>query len=108
MLSKLVLVISLLIAPAMLSAKKPPADEYEARGDGIVIRIAGTKCTNKKVLDQLDPQHHKNFRKAEIKLVDKKAIGACWIVDASGVFVIGEDGNQGYVPLEQFKPVETI
>ena len=108
MLVKPLLVLAMLVSPTILLAKKAPAEEMEARGDGVIIRIASAKCVNKKVLEQLDPKYHKDFRKAEIKSNDKKAVGACWIVDATGVFVIGEDGNQGYVPLEMFKPVEVI
>lgn len=106
--TKFLFSILLAIMAAVAIAAKPPADEFEARGDGVVIRIAGAQCTNKKILSQLAPQFHKDFRKAEVKLADKKAQSACWIVDINGVFVIGEDGNQGYVPLEMFKPVETI
>lgn len=108
MLSKALLILSLLVAPSFLSAKKPAPEEMEARGEGVIVRIAGTKCTNKKVLEQIQPEYHKNFRKAEVKLDGKKAIGACWIADDNGVFVMAADGNQGYVPLDMFKPVETI
>ena len=106
MLSKLILSLFLLILPTYLSAKKS-ADEFEARAGDVVVRIAGGKCTNKVVLDQIESTYHAQFRKAELKGNGTSKKG-CWTVDTNGVFVIFENGEQGYIPLEMFKPVETI
>ena len=107
MLNKIILVISLLLVPTFLSAKKPPAEELEARAGDVTIRIAGKQCTNKTVLGQLKPEYHAQFKKAEIK-ANGKTVGGCWTIDANGVYIIFEDGEQGYVPPEMFKPVETL
>lgn len=108
MLKYLIGVFLFICATGLSAAKTPPPAEMEARGDGVIIRISADLCTNKKVLALLEPQFHKDFRKAEVKVKDKKAVGACWVVDVNGVFVMAEDGNMGYVPLEVFKPVQTI
>ena len=107
MLSKLILSLSLLILPTFLLAKKPPAEELEARAGDSIIRLAGSKCTYKTVLEQINSEYHAQFKKAELK-VSGKPIKGCWTIDANGVFVIFEDGSQGYVPTEMFKPVEVI
>lgn len=106
MLSKLILVLTLLVLPSFLVAKKV-TDELEAKAGDVVIRLAGTKCTSKVVLEQLKPEFHDQFRKAEIRAKSKPVVG-CWTLDATGVYVIFEDGSQGYVPTEMFKPVETL
>ena len=107
MVYKLILVLSLLVTPSFLLAKKAPAEELEARNGDTVVRIAGTKCTYKSVLDQLKPEFHAQFKKAEVRN-STKVVKACWAMDATGVFIMLETGEQGYIPPEMFKPVETL
>ena len=106
MLLKLLLALSLTILPNFLQAKKV-ADELEARAGEVVIRIAATSCVNKTVLENLKPEYHAQFRKAEMRTAGKPVNG-CWTIDDQGVYLMFEDGNQGYVPREIFKPVETL
>jgi len=106
MLLKIILALSLTILPNFLLAKKV-ADELEARAGEVVIRIAATPCVNKTVLENLKPEYHAQFRKAEIRTAGKPVNG-CWTIDDQGVYLMFEDGNQGYVPPQMFKPVEVI
>ncbi len=107
MLLKIVLALSLTILPIFSLSAKKTADELEAKAGEVVIRIADKPCVNKTVLDNLKPEYHAQFRKAEIRTAGKPVNG-CWTVDDNGVYLMFEDGNQGYVPREIFKPVETI
>lgn len=107
MLSKIILVLAFLFTPTILLAAKAPSEELEARAGTTIVRIASTQCTNKIVLDHLKPEYHAQFRKAEVR-VEGKPVKGCWTMDANGVFIILENGEQGYVPPEVFKPVETL
>jgi hypothetical protein len=92
---------------ATTAVAKKTTDELEARAGEVVIRIAATPCVNKTVLENLKPEYHAQFRKAEIRTAGKPVNG-CWTIDDQGVYLMFEDGNQGYVPPQMFKPVETI
>ncbi len=107
MLLKIILALSLTILPIFSLSAKKTTDELEARAGEVVIRIADKPCVNKTVLENLKPEYHAQFRKAEIRTAGKPTNG-CWTVDENGVYLMFEDGNQGYVPKEIFKPVETI
>jgi len=106
MLSKIILVLSLLLVPFSLSAK-PQVEELEARAGDVVIRITSKPCTNKAVLEQLKPEFTTKFKMAEVRVAGKPT-PACWIGSPEGIFILAEDGNQGYVPTEQFKPINVI
>ena len=101
------LVAILVAAPLLAFSAKAPPQEFEARGDGVTVRISSPQCTNKKVLDLVKEEYHRDFKRAEIRKFGK-TIPACWIVDTTGIYVVGEDGDRGYVPIELFKPVEVI
>lgn len=105
-LSAILLTFTVLFGATTVVAKKT-TDELEARAGEVVIRIAATPCVNKTVLENLKPEYHAQFRKAEMRTAGKPTNG-CWTVDDQGVYLMFEDGNQGYVPREIFKPVETI
>lgn len=107
MLKKIILTLAILLTSYAAHAAKAAPDELEARAGDVVIRLAGKECTNKKVLDQIKVEYHKQFKKAEIRHRGTPTAG-CWTIDQTGVYVIFEDGSQGYVPPEVFKPVETL
>lgn len=92
---------------SMAIAAKAPAEELEVRNGDTVIRIANKPCTNKTVLENLKPEYHKQFRKAEVRNAGKPTQG-CWTMDGNGVYIMLENGEQGYIPPEVFKPVETL
>lgn len=106
MLNKFILTILILLSPTLWAAKAP-AEELEARNGDTVIRIAGKPCTNKTVLENLKPEYHSRFKKAEVRNAGKPTQG-CWTMDGNGVYIMLENGDQGYVPPEVFKPVETL
>lgn len=81
--------------------------ELEARAGDVVIRITNAPCTNKVVLEAIKKEYHEHFKKAEIRSKGAAKAG-CFIIDSTGVYLIFEDGNQGYVGHNQFKPVETL
>ena len=89
------------------SAAKPPTDELEVRSGDTVVRISSKPCTSKIVIEMLKPEVVKQFRQAELRNVGKPTKG-CWTMDSTGVFIILENGDQGYIPPESFKPVQTI
>ena len=106
MLSKIILVLSILVLSFSLSAK-PQVEELEAKSGDVTIRITSKPCTNKAVLEQLKPEFKPKFRQAEIR-VSGKTTPACWVGSPEGIFILTETGDNGYIAPEQFKPVEVI
>ena len=102
------LIASLLAILACVAiAAKPPTEELEVRSGDTVIRISSKPCTSKIVIEMLKPEVVKQFRQAELRNAGKPT-KVCWTMDSTGVYVILENGDQGYIPPEAFKPVQTI
>lgn len=104
---KFLVTILLATLTTITPAAKPPAEELEVRSGDMAIRISNKPCTSKVVIEMLKPEVVGQFRRAEVRNAGKPTKG-CWTMDAQGVFIILENGDQGYIPPEAFKPVETI
>jgi hypothetical protein len=67
------------------------------------VRLYDTPCVNLTVLAHIMPRYHAEMRKADA-VVGGEAFNARWIVDGDSAHLMYEDGDQGLVPLADFKP----
>ena len=78
------------------------ADEVVASNGNDSVRLSDGPCTNQQVLDRLEPSLRPVLRDATA-VVQGKPFKACWIVHGNAAHLLYEDGDQGLVPLSDFK-----
>ena len=93
---------ALFCATAALLAAPAMADELVANNGADSIRLKDTPCSSPEVLKNLEPRFHKILRDASADLQGKR-FEACWIPDGDAAHLLYEDGDQGLVPLADFK-----
>ena len=91
-----------LLCAAVLIAAPAMAEELVARNGTDLIRLSDGPCTREQVLNRLKPQFHIALRNATA-LVHGRTFKACWIIDGHAAHLIYEDGDQGLIPLSNFK-----
>ncbi len=92
---------ALLCVAAMLAAPAF-ADEVVASSGRDTVRLSNAPCTNAAVLARLKPQFHTVLRHASAT-VQGQTYTACWVVEGSSAHLLYEDGDQGLIPLSDFK-----
>ncbi len=92
---------ALFCAAALLSAPAL-ADELVASSGNDSVRLSNSPCTNEQVLSQLQPQMRATLRDATA-VVQGKTFKACWVVEGHAAHLLYEDGDQGLIPLRDFK-----
>lgn len=71
-----------------------------------VVRLTGEACTNEAVLERIEPKVQASFHLATAVLQGQRFV-ACWRITPTGAHLVYEDGDQGLVPLTNFKvPVD--
>ena len=95
---KLVLVC---VAAALLAA---PAfgQELIASNGKDSVRLSDKPCTSDKVLNQLKPGFRPMMKNANA-VVSGQQFQACWVVEGDAAHLLYEDGDQGLIPLSDFK-----
>ncbi|MEO7391755.1 MAG: hypothetical protein ABIU58_06245 [Ramlibacter sp.] len=91
-----------LLCAAALVAAPAFADELVAFSGGDSFRLSDNPCTSTQVLGRLKPQFHAALRDATA-VVEGKSFKACWVVNGRAAHLIYEDGDQGLIPLQDFK-----
>ena len=91
-----------LLCAAALVAAPAFADELVASKGSDQVRLSSSPCSNEQILSKLKPQLHPALRDASA-VVEGKTFKACWIVDGHAAHLIYEDGDQGLIPLSDFK-----
>jgi hypothetical protein len=86
---------ALLAAPAL-------ADELVASNGNDSVRLSSSPCTSEEVLNRLQPQFRAALRDATAT-VQGKTFKACWVVEGHAAHLLYEDGDQGLIPLRDFK-----
>lgn len=66
------------------------------------VRISDKPCSSEVVLAILNPKYRELVRDAWA-VVGGQPFRACWLVDGSDAHLLYEDGDQGMVPLTDFK-----
>lgn len=91
-----------LLCVAALVATPVLADELVARSGNDSVRLTDTPCTSEQVLNRLKPQFRSELRDATA-VVQGQTFKACWVVDGHAAHLLYEDGDQGLIPLADFK-----
>lgn len=92
---------ALLCAAALLAAPAL-ADEVVASNGNDSVRLSDSPCTSQQVLNLLEPSMRRALRDASA-IVQGQAFKACWIVHGDAAHLLYEDGDQGLIPLSDFK-----
>lgn len=93
---------ALVCAAAALLAAPAMADELVASNGSDSVRLLDKPCTSEKVLSQLRPGFRNSLRQAAA-VVSGQSFEACWIVQGETAHLLYEDGDQGIIPLSDFK-----
>jgi hypothetical protein len=91
-----------LLCAAALVAAPALADELVASNGNDSVRLSDGPCTSEQVLNRLKPQFHSVLRAASAT-VQGQTFKACWIVEGHSAHLLYEDGDQGLIPLADFK-----
>lgn len=91
-----------LLCAALLATAPAFADELVASSGTDQVRLSDSPCSNEKVLSQLSPRARAALRDARA-VVQGQQFDACWIVDGEAAHLLYEDGDQGLIPLADFK-----
>ena len=92
---KLLVVLLLIASPAL-------ADELIASNGADVVRLSDKPCSSEAVLSRVTPRFHQIMRDATA-LVAGAEYRACWVVNGESAHLLYEDGDQGIIPLSDFK-----
>ncbi len=93
---------ALLCAAAAFVAAPALADELVASSGNDQVRLSDKPCSSEQVLSQLTPKFRDLMKDANA-VVDGQDFHACWIVDGDAAHLLYEDGDQGLIPLADFK-----
>lgn len=95
-----------LCAAAALAAAPAFADELVASNGQDSVKLSDQPCSNEQVLSRLTPKFREAMKDASA-VVGGQAFRACWIVDGDSAHLLYEDGDQGLIPLADFKQPKT-
>jgi hypothetical protein len=91
-----------LLVAAALAAAPAFADEVVASNGNDSVRLSDSPCTSQQVLSLLDPSLRPALRDASA-VVQGRSFKACWVVHGDAAHLLYEDGDQGLIPLADFK-----
>lgn len=91
-----------LLCAAALFAAPALADELVASNGSDSVRLTDKPCSSKPVLDRLTPRFREMMRDASAT-VGGQPYRACWITNGDSAHLLYEDGDQGIIPLADFK-----
>ena len=91
-----------LLCAAALAAAPVMADELVASSGQDSVRLSDNPCSSDQVLSKLTPKF-RDLMKDASAVVDGQPFHACWIVDGDSAHLLYEDGDQGLIPLADFK-----
>ena len=92
---------ALLCAAALVPAPVL-ADELVASNGQDSVRLSDQPCSSEQVLQQLTPKFREVMKDASA-VVGGQQFRACWIVDGESAHLLYEDGDQGLIPLADFR-----
>ena len=97
---------ALLCAAALLAAPAM-ADELVAKNGSDQVRLTDSPCANEQVLNRIKPDYRSVMRDASAT-VQGETYKACWISNGEAAHLLYEDGDQGVIPLSDFKIPLTV
>jgi hypothetical protein len=92
---------ALLCAAALLAAPVM-ADELVASNGNDSVRLSDKPCSSEQVLQRLSPRVRELMRDANA-VVNGQPFRACWVVNGDSAHLLYEDGDQGLIPLTDFR-----
>jgi hypothetical protein len=93
---------SALLCAAALLAVPAFADEVVASNGVDSVRLSDSQCSSDKVLEQIEPGMRAQLKDATA-VIDGQSLKACWILDGKSAHLVYEDGDEGIVPLSEFR-----
>ena len=93
---------ALVCAAAAFLAAPAFAEDLVASNGKDSVRLSDKPCTSQKVLNQLKPGFHSMMKDASAQ-VSGQSFQACWVVEGDAAHLLYEDGDQGLIPLADFK-----
>jgi hypothetical protein len=99
---KLVIACAAVASTFALFASPVFADEVVASSGTDSVRLSDSPCSNEQVLSKLSPRAREVLRDATA-VVQGQQFRACWLVDGQAAHLLYEDGDQGLIPLSDFK-----
>jgi len=97
---------ALVLTAATLIAAPAFADEMVASNGKDSVRLSDKPCASEKILSQLKPSVRAVMRNASA-VVQGQPYAACWVVEGDSAHLLYEDGDQGLIPLSDFKAPQT-
>lgn len=91
-----------LLCAAALVAAPVLADELVASNGQDSVRLSDKPCSSEQVLEHLTPKFRDLMRDANAT-VNGQPFRACWMVDGDSAHLLYEDGDQGLIPLTDFR-----
>lgn len=91
-----------LLCAAALVAVPAFADEVVASNGADSVRLSDAQCTSEKVLEQIPAPAREQLRDATAQ-IQGQSFKACWVVQGNMAHLMYEDGDQGMVPLSEFR-----
>ena len=95
-----------LVCAAALVATPAFADELVASNGSDFVRLTDKPCASDPVLKRLTPRFRDVMREATAT-VSGQQYRACWIKNGDAAHLLYEDGDQGIIPLSDFKQPRT-
>lgn len=89
-------------AAAAFIAAPALADEMVASNGKDSVRLSDQPCASEKILNQLKPSFRPVMRNASA-VVQGQPFAACWVIEGDSAHLLYEDGDQGLIPLSDFK-----
>jgi hypothetical protein len=90
------------LCAAALMAAPAVAHEVMASNGSDSVRLTSSPCTSEQVLSRLEPALRPVLREASA-VVQGQTFKACWVLNGNAAQLLYEDGDQGLIPLSDFK-----
>jgi hypothetical protein len=98
---------AILVSLFMLVSFGVWAEDMEASNGRDSVRIMDKPCSQKIV--KLIPKQFQASARAAVSKIDGKSYTACWVaIPNVGVVVKYEDGDEGLISFDQFRPVKNM
>jgi hypothetical protein len=91
-----------LFCAAVLMSAPVIAEEVVATNGSDSVRLSDAQCSNDKVLELVPPAVRAQLRDATA-MIQGQSLKACWRVHGGAAHLLYEDGDQGIVPLTEFR-----
>ena len=91
-----------LLCTAALLAAPAFADEVVASKGDDSVRLSDAQCSSEKILEQIEASVRPQLKDASA-VIGGQSLKACWVLDGRVAHLVYEDGDEGLVPLSEFR-----